>query len=116
MYRSLFVLITTATLLSGIIGTAVATTPITVPTVGSNLSTNNQLSPFNLAYLAYQGYLKAQGIPSNSALVNAIAAGTVTAQDVIQAAVQANRLPEQALSDQDYRRNLEDQLNGLAGT
>ncbi|MGH2414791.1 MAG: hypothetical protein ACRDEA_14100, partial [Microcystaceae cyanobacterium] len=74
----------------------------------------SQVSPFNLAYLAYRGYLKDQGIPSNEALINAIAARTIAAQDLMQAAVKANRLPEQTLTDQGYRSALEDELNGLA--
>jgi len=73
----------------------------------------NQVSPFNLAYLTYQGYLRDQGIPGNGALIDAIAAGTVTAQDLIKAAVKANRLPEQTLTDQGYRSALENQLQGL---
>ncbi|MBW4519833.1 MAG: hypothetical protein KME16_09065 [Scytolyngbya sp. HA4215-MV1] len=73
----------------------------------------NPVSPFNLTYLAYQGYLIEQGIPSNSALVDAIAAGTVTAQDLMQAAVKANQISEQTLTDRDYRSALTDQLQGL---
>ncbi|BCL38981.1 hypothetical protein [Nostoc sp. MS1] len=82
------------------------------PYVANQLSTNH-LNSFNLATLAYQGYLKDQGIPSNGALMSAIASGTITAQKIIQAAVKANRLPEQTLLDQGYRRNLEDQLQGF---
>ncbi|HEY9671187.1 MAG TPA: hypothetical protein V6D11_07080 [Waterburya sp.] len=79
----------------------------------TNSTSANPVSPFNLAYLAYQGYLKDQGIPCNDALLEAIAAGTVTAQDVMQAAVKANRLPEQTLSDRGYRWALAGQLDGL---
>jgi hypothetical protein len=73
----------------------------------------NQLNPFNLTFLAYQGYLKDQGIPSNGAFINAIASGKVTAQDLMQAAVKANRLPEQTLTNPGYRSALEAQMNGL---
>ncbi|MBD2473269.1 hypothetical protein [Nostoc sp. FACHB-145] len=45
--------------------------------------------------------------------MSAIASGTITAGDIIQAAVKANRLPEQTLSDRGYRHNLEDQLQGF---
>jgi hypothetical protein len=74
----------------------------------------NSVDPFSLAYLAYQGYLKDQGIPSSGALINAIASGTITAQDIMQAAVKANQLPEQTLMDQGYRSGLESELRGLA--
>lgn len=117
MRRSISALITTL-LLSAAILPAAAQPQTTLPTVSSNPSmanqtSANQLSPFNLAYLAYQGYLEDQGIPSSSALLNAIAFKTITAQDVIQAAVKANRLPEQMLSDRGYRHNLDEQLDGL---
>jgi hypothetical protein len=83
------------------------------PYVANQISAS-QISPFNLAYLAYQGYFKAQGIPSNGALIDAIESGAVTSEEIVQAAVKANRLSEQALSDRGYRNALEDQLQGLA--
>lgn len=112
MGRSISALITTL-LLSVAILPAVAKSQTTVPTVDSNTPVANQLSPFNLAYLAYRGYLEAQGIPSYGVLLNAISSQIITAQDVIQAAVKANRLPEQILSDRGYRHNLDEQLDGL---
>jgi hypothetical protein len=80
----------------------------------ANPNSANSTSPFNLAYLAYQGYLKDQGIPSSGALIDAIATGSVTAQDVMRAAVKDNQLPEQALTDQGYRSTLENELKDLA--
>lgn len=79
----------------------------------TNSTSVNQVSPFNLAFLAYQGYLEEQGIPSNGTLLDAIATGKITAQNLMQAAVKANRLPEQALSDRGYRSALEGELDGL---
>jgi hypothetical protein len=79
----------------------------------ANQPASNPLSPFNLAYLAYRGYLKDQGIPNSDGLVNALQSKTVTAQDVMQAAVNANRLPKETLSDQGYRSALEDLLQGF---
>jgi hypothetical protein len=72
-----------------------------------------QISPFDLTYLAYQGNLKDQGIPSYGALIDAIAFGRVTAQKVMEAAVRANRLPEQTLTDRNYRSALQTQLYNL---
>ncbi|MEH1864345.1 MAG: hypothetical protein V7K69_04770 [Nostoc sp.] len=46
-------------------------------------------------------------------MIEAIASGSITAQDIIQAAVKTNRLPEQTLNDQGYRHNLEEQLKGF---
>ena len=115
MRRSISMLLTTLLLFTAILPAAAQTK--TAPTsfnpyVAKQLSTN-QLNSFNLATLAYQGYLKDQGIPSNGALMSAIASGVITAQDIIQAAVKANRLPEQTLLDRGYRHNLEDQLQGF---
>jgi hypothetical protein len=118
MRRSISTLLTALLLSAAILPAAVKaqtteTSPTSLNPYTAKQPSTNQLRPFNLAYLAYQGYLKAQGIPSNGALINALESRTVTAQDVIQAAVKANRLPEQALNDQGYRHNLEEQLTGL---
>lgn len=72
-----------------------------------------QPSPFDLAYLAYQGNFKGQGIPSYGALIDAIAFRNVTAQRLAQAAVKAGRLPEQTLTDRGYLSALQLQLNGF---
>ncbi len=119
MRRSISALITTLLLSTAILPVAVQaqtikTAPTSLNPYAANQPSTNQLSPFNLAYLAYQGYLKAQGIPSSGALDEAISSGRITTQDLIQAAVNAKRLPEQTLSDQAYRNNLENELQGLA--
>lgn len=115
MRHSLSVLLTTLLLCAAILPAAAQTqtAPTSFNPYIAKQPYTNQLNSFNLATLAYQGYLKNQGIPSNGALMSAIASGTITAQDIIQAAVKANRLPEQILSDRGYRHNLEDQLQGF---
>ncbi len=84
------------------------------PSVDNQLSVN-QISPFNLAYLAYHGYLSDQGIISGGHLINALESKTTSAQNIIQAAIKTNRLPEKALSDKADRYSLETQLQGLTG-
>jgi hypothetical protein len=116
MRRFVPTLITTLLLSVALLPTAVhaQTTVSTVspnPSMASQLA--NQLSPFDLVSLAYQGYLKDQGIPEAGALISAIASGKITAQDMIQGAVKANRLPAPMLSNQSYRYHLEGQLRGL---
>jgi hypothetical protein len=115
MRHSISTLLTTLLLSAAILPAAAQskTAPTSLNPYAANQPSANQLKPFNLAYLAYQGFLKDQGIPSNSALIDAIAFGRITAQDIIQAAVKANRLPEQTLSDRGYRHNLEEQLQGF---
>lgn len=118
MQRSISTLLTTLLLSAAILPTAAqaqttksAQTSLNPYTASQPFA--NQPKPFNLAYLAYQGFLEDQGIPSNGALIEAIASGRITAQDIIQSAVKANRLPEQILSDRGYRQNLETQLQGF---
>lgn len=113
MKRSISILLTTL-LFSAAILPAAAYAQTSFNPHTTNSTSANQVSPFNLAYLAYQGYLEDQGIPSNGALSDAIATGKVTAQDLMQAAVKANRLPEQTLTNRGYRSALEAELNGLA--
>ncbi len=115
MRRSISTLLTTLLLSAAILPAAAQsqTTPTSLNPYAANQPSANQLMPFNLAYLAYQGFLKDQGIPDSGVLIDAIASGTITAQDIIQAAVKANRLPEQTLSDRGYRHNLEEQLQGF---
>jgi hypothetical protein len=71
------------------------------------------LSPFDLTFLAQRGYLKAQGISSYDALETDYQAGTVTAKSLVQAAIQANRLPESTLQDRGYLNALDVNLRLL---
>ncbi|MCC5601974.1 hypothetical protein [Nostoc favosum] len=80
-------------------------------------STNvSYLKPFDAAFLAYQGNLKAQGIPSGSALVSQYQTGSLTALDVVKAAVNAKKLPAQALNDTGYLNAVEWQLTSFSNT
>ncbi|MCC5605274.1 hypothetical protein LC612_00275 [Nostoc sp. CHAB 5834] len=80
-------------------------------------STNvSYLKPFDAAFLAYQGNLKPQGIPSGSALVFQYQTGSLTALDVIKAAVNAKKLPAQALNDTSYLNAVESQLTSFSNT
>ena len=119
MKRSISTLLTTLLFSTAILPTAAFAQTTRAPQTSLNpyvtaLRSANQVSPFNLAYLAYQGYLEDQGIPSNGALIDAIASSNVTAQNLMQAAVKANRLSEQMLTDQGYRLALAGELDGLA--
>ncbi|BAZ31520.1 hypothetical protein NIES4074_39930 [Cylindrospermum sp. NIES-4074] len=68
------------------------------------------LPPFNVAFLAYQGYLKEQGIPSAGGLIFEYQTGQLTAKDVVQAAIKANKLPAAVLSDRSYLSAIEAEL------
>jgi hypothetical protein len=88
--------------------------PIMANTIVANPPPVIPPNPFNLAHLAYEGYLKDEGIPNAAALLDALASGAITVQDILQAALKANLIPSQTFSDQRYRNNLEDQLKGLS--
>ena len=76
-------------------------------------TSNSQPNPHNLAFLAYRGYLKDQGIQGGDRLLSDISSGKVTAKDIVQKAVQANRLPQQSLNNTGYINSLKLQLDQL---
>lgn len=75
---------------------------------------NQQTTPFNLVGLAYQGFFTNDDIPSYAALISAYQTGKVSAKDIVQSAVNANRLPQEVLSDRAYLRAVDFQLQDLA--
>jgi hypothetical protein len=110
--------IITAILTTSLVYPTLQTTAIATPAnlyTQTQISTKTveQISPFDLAFVAYQGNLKHQGIPSYGALIDAISFGKVTAQKVMQAAVNDNRLPAEILTDRSYRSALQTQLYNL---
>ncbi|PHM09121.1 hypothetical protein CK516_16605 [Nostoc sp. 'Peltigera malacea cyanobiont' DB3992] len=74
------------------------------------------LQPFNIAFLAYQGYLKEQGIPSGGTLLFKYQTGYLTAKDVVQAAIRANKLPAEVLNDRGYVNAVELQMKSFGDT
>jgi hypothetical protein len=80
------------------------------PTVQSTSSSINAIAPFNLAYQAYRGDFVEQGIPSYMVLVTAYSNGQIRAEDLVKSAIAANRLSEEALTNQGYINAVDDQL------
>ncbi|MEH2255052.1 hypothetical protein [Nostoc sp.] len=91
-------------------------TDINSNTLRKNSTDAKYLQPFNLAFLAYQGYLKEQGIPSGGTLLFKYQTGNLTAKDVVQAAIRANKLPAQVLNDQSYVNAVELQMKSFGDT
>ncbi len=83
------------------------------PVAAHAQTTASQITPFDLTYIAYQGYFKDLGIPSAGGLIDAIVSKKIVAQDLIRAAVKINQLPVQTLDDREYISNLESQMEGL---
>lgn len=71
------------------------------------------LNAFNLTTVAYQGRLSEDGIPGYGSLANGVNSGSITAEDVIQAAVDSGRLSEMALQDSEFVRTVSNSLNRL---
>ncbi|MEH1833591.1 MAG: hypothetical protein V7L29_16315 [Nostoc sp.] len=106
------------TLVPGIAGAQTAATKSSEIAINSNnLSSNstsvNYLQPFNLVTFAYQGGLKQHGIPSGEKLVFETQNRNIIAKDLVKAAVNADKLPSQALNDQNYLNAVSLQLKVL---
>ncbi|MHC5737212.1 hypothetical protein [Nostoc sp.] len=105
-------IVTSIALLPGIGGTQIATNNSGEPiAINSNNSSKlSYLKPFDAAFLAYQSNLKAQGSSSGSALVSQYQTGNLTALNVVKTAVNAKKLPAQALNHKGYLNAVESQM------
>lgn len=83
-------------------------------TRADSAKTTYQITPFNLVVLARSGYFQQQGIPSYLKLIAAYNLGRVTALDLVQAAVQTNRISDKYLSDRSFLKAVDAQLEILA--
>ncbi|MEH2127657.1 hypothetical protein [Nostoc sp.] len=88
-------------------------TDVNSNTLRKNPTDTKYLQPFNIAFLAYQGYLKEQGIPSGGTLLFKYQTGYLTAKDVVQAAIRANKLPAEVLNDRGYVNAVELQMKSF---
>jgi hypothetical protein len=75
---------------------------LSLTTFTSAANAESKLSSFNLTTLAYQGRLVDNGIPGYGSLEAGVNSGHITAEDVIQAAIDAGRLSETTLQDDDF--------------
>lgn len=74
------------------------------------------VTPFNLVFLAYQGFFEEEGIPMAGGLIDRYESGGVTAQDLVQVAINMNRLSPDKLNDDGYLRSVDYQLEFLTDT
>ncbi len=70
-------------------------------------------TPLNLVSLAYRGYFKNKGIPSYGALIAAYQSRKIGAQEIVQVAVEANRVSAEVLSDSGYLNAVAQELRDL---
>lgn len=78
------------------------------------IATRMAVTPFNLVFLAFQGFFESQGIPSSMSLLAAYRNQQVTAVDLVKIAIDMNRLPQSALTDREYLNAVTFQLEDLA--
>jgi hypothetical protein len=72
-----------------------------------------QVTPFNLVFLAYQGFFESEGISMAGSLITGYDAGRIKAEDLVEAAIKMNRLPAATLSDRNYLSAVTRQLEAL---
>lgn len=70
------------------------------------------LEPEKLAILAYQGYLKEQGIPGYIAFDTGFASGKITGEKIVKAAIAGCLLSDQS-DNEDYIQDVQQQLQLL---
>ena len=79
-----------------------------------NVSTQGSgISPVNLVQISYQGFLESQGIPSGSAFIVSVNRGDITAETLVQSAIDKGRLSPQTLNDEGYLNVVQYQLDFL---
>lgn len=78
--------------------------------VATNKPFTSHLTPFDIVSLAYQGNFRSQGIPGYANLLSAHQSGKITAEKIVQIAVNANLIPQSVLTDKGYLNSVEEQL------
>jgi hypothetical protein len=71
------------------------------------------VTPFNLVFLAYQGFFTSDNIPSGQAFLHAYRTKEVDAEKLIKAAIRMNRLPAESLQDEYFQAQVRSQLETL---
>jgi len=72
-----------------------------------------QITPFNLVFLAYQGYLEDEGIPKAGKLLDKTDSGAIKAEDLVKAAIKTGRLPNSSLTNKMYLSAVQYELEHL---
>jgi len=83
------------------------------PVANAETVNASRLSAFDLASLAYQGRLSNEGIPGYGALEANLQSGSITAEDVIEAAIEAGRLSEGTQDNRSFVSAVDLQLDKL---
>lgn len=74
------------------------------------------VTPFNLVFLAYQGFFESEGIPKFNRLISSYQSGQVTAESLVRVAISMRRLPPETLNNRAYLNSVQQQLMSLYGS
>ena len=106
-------------ILIGTLSTIVLST-IAVPALADQVNLDSsrplnivEIKPFDLVTGAYQGHFENQGIPSNAVFIAQVLGNKISAEDLVQSAMDAGRLSENALNDQSYLSSVENFMDNL---
>jgi hypothetical protein len=72
------------------------------------------VTPFNLVFLAYQGFFEDEGVPKFASLTQGFEDGSVTPENLIQVAIKMKRLTPDTLTDRSYVASVRHQLRALS--
>jgi hypothetical protein len=98
--------------LPGRAGTRTERISMTTATIGNNAA-HTKLTPFGLVSLAYQGEYRTQGISGFGSFRSATSSKTITAKDLVKAAIDANQLSPDTQTDRGYLNAVEQQLSAI---
>lgn len=76
-------------------------------------SVRMDVTPFNLVFLAYQGFFESEGVPMASALISWYESGRIEAEDLVNIAIGMNRLSPDTINNEMYLDAVEFQLDSL---
>lgn len=88
------------------------TSPVRAQHSNESKATNqsHNLTPRKLITLARHGRFLDQGIPSHSNFGNGIRSGRITAELLVQSAIEQHRLPKDSLNNSKYIKAVKDHL------
>jgi hypothetical protein len=92
-------------------GTRTEQIAMSTTTIVNSPAVKTRITPFALVSLAYQGEYQMQGIPGFGSFESAISDRTITAKDLVKAAIDANQLSPEAQTDRDYLNEIALQLS-----
>ncbi len=72
------------------------------------------ITPFNLVSLAYQGKFKKQGVPSYNLLLKAIRFGEISGKDLVEHGISTGRLSSETINNSEYIKAVDSQLQNLS--